>query len=213
MPGGIEMTFEAENYLSILPGDEWLSVACGTGELELYLADKYGCAITGIDIGEWAIAKARDKTAARDLGRLARFEIGDGNSLRFGAAAFDGVFCSGALCAFYEAGLTEFRRVLKPAGVAVVLDVVWRREPVPLDVAQRWAGGTAEIHTLDGNVRAFQGRGFGVLYARAYHEPSWWAAYYDDRGDASHWQEERNNYLADQAYVGVGLFVLEKAAQ
>jgi ubiquinone/menaquinone biosynthesis C-methylase UbiE len=211
MPGGVEMTLQAEQQVAFSSDARWLSVACGTGELELYLAQKYGCSIVGVDVGEWAVERARKKAAARGLDHLVSFEMGDGRALPFGAGTFDGVFCSGALCAFFDQGMDEFRRVLRPGGTAVVLEVSWRREPVPEGVVERWAGGEATILTVEGHARASESRGFGVRSARGYHEPTWWEAYYDDRGDAPHWQEERVNYVADQAYLGVGLFVLEKA--
>jgi SAM-dependent methyltransferase len=166
--------------------------------------------VTNIDIGAWAIRRAREKVAARGLGPLARFAIGDGSALPFAAETFDVVFCSGALCAFFERGLREFHRVLTLGGRAAIVDVIWRRDPMPDRVAQTWAGDEAVILTRDGNVRAFRGHGFHVHFARAYHEPAWWHAYYDDREDAPHWREERAHYEADQEYIGVGLFVLEK---
>lgn len=210
MPGGVEMTLQAERHAVFSPGARWLSVACGTGELELYLAEKYGCSIVGVDVGEWAVERARKKAGDRGLDHLASFEIGDGRALPFGAGTFDGAFCSGALCAFLDRGLEEFRRVLRPGGTAVVLEVAWRREPVPEKVVERWAGGEATILTLEGYERAFEDRDFVVRFARGYHEPAWWEAYYGDRGDAPHWREERANYVADRAHLGVGLFVLEK---
>jgi ubiquinone/menaquinone biosynthesis C-methylase UbiE len=210
MPGGIELTLEAERRLDIHPDNRLLSVACGTGELELYLAEKYGCSIEAIDIGEWAITRAREKVASRGLEHLVRFEIGDGNSLKFGAAVFDVVFCSGALGAFYDSGLKEFHRVLVPGGRAAIIEVIWRTERVPSSIQQRWTEGSAAILTIGGNHQAFEKQGFRVLFSKAYHEPSWWEAYYDDRGDATHWQEERASYRAHQDYLGLGVFILEK---
>jgi ubiquinone/menaquinone biosynthesis C-methylase UbiE len=212
MPGGIELTKEAEQHIGLGPSTTVLSVACGTGELELYLAEKYKCHIIGIDLGEGFIRTAREKTAARNLDDLATFEIGDGNSLTFEEASFDAVFCSGALCAFFDNGLREFHRVLKPGGRAVVIDVIWRREDLPKEVADRWAEGTADILTVNGNCAAFAEKGFLVLFARAYHEPSWWDAYYEDRGKAPYWIAESKRYKQDQEYLGLGLFVLEKTA-
>jgi ubiquinone/menaquinone biosynthesis C-methylase UbiE len=210
MPGGVELTKEAEPHLGLGPSTTMLSVACGTGELELYLAGKFKCHVVGIDSDERFIRTAREKTAARKLDDLASFEIGDGSSLGFQEASFDVVFCSGALCAFYDNGLREFHRVLKPGGRAVVTDVIWRREDVPKAVAERWTEGTADIRTVEGNCAAFVERGFSVIFSQAYHEPSWWDAYYEDRGTAPNWMEEHERYRRDQAYLGLGLFVLEK---
>jgi len=210
MPGGIELTREAEPYLDLGPSTTVLSVACGTGELELYLAQKYGCPIVGIDLSEGLIRQAQGKAAARGLDRLVQFRIGEGSALEFDDATFDIVFCSGALCAFFYTGLREFHRVLRPSGRCAITDVVWRHERVPPEVMERWTEGVAHILTLDGNCEAFERQGFHVLFARAYHEPSWWEAYYLDRGNAAHWIEERDTYRRDQKHLGVGLFCLWK---
>ena len=42
MPGGIELTRVAESYMALSSDSKLLSVACGTGELELYFAKKSG---------------------------------------------------------------------------------------------------------------------------------------------------------------------------
>jgi ubiquinone/menaquinone biosynthesis C-methylase UbiE len=210
MPGGIELTQEAEPYLGLGPTTAMLSVACGTGELELYLAAKYGCPVKGIDLSEGFIRTAREKAAARGLEHLATFQIGDGNALDFQDATFDIVFSSGALCAFYRNGLREFHRVLKPGGICAVTDVVWRHERVPSQVEKRWTAGTAHILTLAGNCAAFERQGFRVLFAQGYHQPAWWQAYYRDRGDAAHWIEERDNYRRDQEHLGLGLLIVQK---
>lgn len=210
MPGGIELTLEAEHHLNINPDTKLLSVACGTGELECYLAQKYGCTIIGIDINERFIARAQKKAATLGLDSLVQFRIGDGNSHEFGGEMFDIVFCSGALCEFFDNGLAEFHRVLKPGGRATIIDVIWKSGQVPIYVEQCWTEGTAKILTLGGNCRAFASQGFKVLFSQAYDKPSWWEAYYDDRGNASNWQEERANYRAHKDYIALGLFVIEK---
>jgi len=210
MPGGIELTLEAERHLDIDKDAKILSVACGTGELECYLAEKYGCTIIGIDITESFIARARKKAAAKGLDSLIQFKIGDGNFIEFGKEMFDIVFCSGALCEFFDNGLAEFHRVLKRGGKAAIIDAVWKNGQVPRDIEQCWTEGTAKILTLEGNRRAFKNYGFKVLFSQAYDKPSWWEAYYDDRGNAPQWQQERANYRAHKDYIALGLFVMEK---
>ena len=122
MPGGIELTRVAESYMGLTSEDQLLSIACGTGELELYFAEKYGCHVTGIDSEQGFIAKAKQKTVQRNLQDWATFKIGDGKALIFQSNSFDIVFCSGALCAFFYDGLREFNRVLKAKGKAVIID-------------------------------------------------------------------------------------------
>ena len=210
MPGGIEMLLEAEQHLDLNVNTRLLSIACGTGELELYLAEKYGCTVTGVDVDERGVSRARDKAALRGLEAHAQFEIGDGNALRFPDQTFDTILCSGALWPFYDNGLREFRRLLVPGGRAAILDVVWLCDAVPKDVVQCWTEGEATVLTREGNIAAFGERGFQVIHAATYHEPAWWQAYYDDRGDAPHWQEEHASYRAHQSFLGVGLFILQR---
>ena len=211
LPGGIELAQEAEKHLRLNPSTHLLSVGCGTGELEIYFAFKYGCRVTGVDVREAFITRATEKALAWNLSDVARFEVGDACALRFEDSSFDVVFCSGALCAFFDSGLSEFRRVLKPGGTCAISDVIWRRDDVPAQVVQRWTRGVARVLTLEGHSAAFDQHRFRVLFSRAYHEPSWWESYYDDRSTVPNLIEERENYRQDQEYFGLGLFVVEKA--
>ena len=158
MVGGIELTRIAETHLALSQKTKLLSVACGQGELELYLCEKYGCAVTGVDASCGAISQARAKTASRGLERLASFEVGDAKDLRFDGEMFDVIFCSGALCAFLGEGPIEFHRVLSPQGRAVVLEVVWRQDDVLKEVSEYWTnGGKWQVLTLVRHCQSFQG--------------------------------------------------------
>ena len=212
MPGGKELTLEAKRYLDISPKIRLLSVACGTGEIECYLAEKYRCQVVGIDISEKFISTAQKKVEIFSLSQLAQFKVGDGNALDFPDESFDVIFCSGALCVFFDNGLAEFHRVLKTGGRAAIIDAIWKTKQVPKDIEQFWTEeGTAEIRSLNGNGEAFTSRGFRVIFSKAYHKPSWWEAYYDDRGNAPTWQKERANYRAHRDHIALGLFIIKKA--
>jgi cyclopropane fatty-acyl-phospholipid synthase-like methyltransferase len=94
-----------------------LDAGCGTGEHTL-LAAARGAAATGVDIAPHAIARARDKAAARGL--QARFEVADVLSLDQLGLSFDTVIDSGVFHVFddqdrarYVASLSA---VLRPGG-------------------------------------------------------------------------------------------------
>jgi len=210
MPGGIPLTLEAEGYLEMTPQTRLLSVACGTGEIECYLAAKYRCRVLGIDLNEEHVARAGQKARSRGLEGLACFEVGDGNALGVDDGAFDVAYCSGALCDYLANGLTEFHRVLKPNGRAVVIDITWRRDRVPPHIERYWSVGATRVMTMAARCLAFADHGFRVVFAQVYHHPSWWEAYYEDRGPTEGWQAERAKYRVHQDYVGVGLFVIQK---
>jgi ubiquinone/menaquinone biosynthesis C-methylase UbiE len=210
MPGAVELVEEAEEHLCLSNTSRILSVACGTGEIELYLAAKYGCSVSGVDIGDWAVSKARKKADGRGLAHVARFDLGDGGKLTHEDASFDVVLCSGAICEFFDAGLAGFHRILKPQGLALIIEVVWRKEDVPSEVAFCWTGGRAQVFSVLENIRRFGEHGFKTLLAKEYDQPAWWEAYYDDRGTGPNWQQERMNYRKHRDFVGLGLFLLQR---
>ena len=203
MVGGIELTQMAEKHIALSPETKLLSVACGGGELELYLCEKYGCAVTGVDASSDGISKAKTKTTSRGLESLASFEVGDVENLRFEGEMFDVVFCSGALCAFLEKGPLEFHRVLKPQGKVVILEVIWLQDDIPKEANEYWTnGGKYQVLTLAGHCQVFQDQGFSILLSETYHEPSWWEVFFEDRSSLPDFQKQREQYLSDQDYIG-----------
>jgi cyclopropane fatty-acyl-phospholipid synthase-like methyltransferase len=94
-----------------------IDVGCGTGEHTL-LAAAAGADALGVDISPRAIALAREKAAARDVG--ARFEVADALDLAKLGETFDTVIDSGVFHLFgddsrprYVASLAE---VTRPGG-------------------------------------------------------------------------------------------------
>src|SRR5689334_7879047 len=88
-----------------------LDVGCGTGENALFLAAR-GLAVRGVDGSPTAIARARDKAAARGL--AVRFDVADALDLGALRERFETVLDSGLLHVFddeerkrYAAGLGE----------------------------------------------------------------------------------------------------------
>jgi demethylmenaquinone methyltransferase/2-methoxy-6-polyprenyl-1,4-benzoquinol methylase len=97
-------------------------VACGTGDLSLTLAEAGAAHVVGLDFCRPMLALAARKAEAR--GRTLPWIEGDALRLPFAAATFDVVTCAFGLrnLADVEAGLREFRRVLRPGGTLAVLE-------------------------------------------------------------------------------------------
>ncbi|MDP4006088.1 bifunctional 2-polyprenyl-6-hydroxyphenol methylase/3-demethylubiquinol 3-O-methyltransferase UbiG [Methylobacterium sp. NEAU K] len=100
-----------------LPGKRILDIGCGPGTLAKRLAED-GAAVTGVDPGEAALAKARAAMPG------ARFEIASGEALPFPDASFDGAVLLNALHHVPDpaAALAEAARILVPGGVLVVVE-------------------------------------------------------------------------------------------
>ena len=97
------------------PGDRWLDVGCGTGELAM-LAAASGADVTGADLAPALVETARRQAAER--GADVTFEVGDAEELPFEDASFDLVSSSvGAIFAPDHARVaSELARVCKPGG-------------------------------------------------------------------------------------------------
>lgn len=100
-----------------------LDVACGTGDLSFALKrSRPEAAITGGDFAEPMLELARVKAEKRGMDIM--FVQADGTNLPFDDAQFDAVTIAYGLRNFADpdAGLREFRRVLKPGGRLAVLE-------------------------------------------------------------------------------------------
>jgi SAM-dependent methyltransferase len=97
------------------PGERWLDVGCGTGELACMAAGT-GAEVTGADLAPVLIETAKRQAAER--GAKVTFEVGDVEALRFDDASFDIVTSSvGAIFApNHRTVASELARVCKPGG-------------------------------------------------------------------------------------------------
>jgi SAM-dependent methyltransferase len=97
-----------------------LDVAAGPGTLAL-IAEQRGHHVTAVDFAPAMLAQLRLRMAALEAPRIVP-ELGDGQALRYEEASFDAAFSLFGLMFFSDraAGFRELRRVIKPAGRALV---------------------------------------------------------------------------------------------
>jgi ubiquinone/menaquinone biosynthesis C-methylase UbiE len=104
--------------MGLVGNEHILDVACGTGTVSLACAERLGMGqVTGVDLSEGMLEKARAKAAARRLGNLS-FRCSDLESMDFGADAFDGACCGFGV--FFlpdmDAALRTIVRHVRPGG-------------------------------------------------------------------------------------------------
>ncbi len=100
------------------PAPKILDVATGTGDLAVMLARIPNAEIIGIDLSDEMLKRARLKKPN------IRFELGAAESLNFPDETFDAVTAGFGARNFenLQQGLNEIHRVLKPDGVAAILE-------------------------------------------------------------------------------------------
>jgi cyclopropane fatty-acyl-phospholipid synthase-like methyltransferase len=105
-----------------LLGGRVLDAGCGTGEHAL-LAAAHGAQAAGVDVSPRAIARAREKAAARGL--AVRFEVGSALDLRWLGLTVDTVTDSGLFHVFDDADraryVTSLAAVLEPGGTCYLM--------------------------------------------------------------------------------------------
>jgi arsenite methyltransferase len=124
-PGGAVLTRRLADAMELRPGDRVLDVAAGVGTTARLLAQERGVDVTGVDLGEVQVARARDRARRFGLADRVAFEVGDAERLPLGDGSVDATICECALCTFPDkaAAAAELARVLRPGGRLGITDV------------------------------------------------------------------------------------------
>ena len=105
------------------PGASVLEVTPGPGYLSIELAKFGRYSVTGLDISETFVEIARGNAA--EAGVQIDFRPGNASAMPFGDESFDLIVCRAAFKNFSEPvkAIAEMRRVLKPSGRAMIIDL------------------------------------------------------------------------------------------
>ena len=122
----------ADTVSGALPaGSRVLEVAPGPGYLAIELARR-GYQVVGMDISASFVQIAQAK--AREAGVAVDFQRGNASDMPFDGDAFDFIICCAAFKNFSEPvrAIQEMHRVLKPGGLALIVDL--RRDASTHDI-------------------------------------------------------------------------------
>ncbi len=172
-PGGLLLTERLGELLQLQPGMLLLDAASGPGSSALFLAERFGCQVVGIDYSYESVAAANDAAAAAQLTHLVHFQQADAEDLPFTAGQFDAVICECAFCTFPNkaAAAAEFHRVLAPGSRIGISDLTRQGDlPPELHTLLAWVACIADALPV-GEYRAFlEQAGFQVSTVESHPE-------------------------------------------
>ena len=156
-PGGLALTRHLGRRLRLGPADRVLDIACGTGTTSVFLAQEFGCHVTGVDYGATQIERATAAAAAAGVADRTAFEVGDAESLPFDDSSFTAVICECAFCTFPSKARAagEMYRVLAPGGRVGITDLtVNGLLPEALQGVAAWVACVVDAQPVDQKIRA-----------------------------------------------------------
>lgn len=167
---GLEATLETARLMPVRANDRILDIGSGLGGPARYVANRFRCHVTGLDLTPEFCEVARQLTALLKLEDRTSFEVGDALAMPFAAASFDGAY-SMNVSMNIEDRTTMYRemdRVLKPGGWLVLSEVA-RGEGGEIDYPTAWADSprTSFLHTPEETRAGLVAAGFEVVRFRS----------------------------------------------
>src|SRR6516225_11199860 len=135
-PGRTRLTERLGQLLGLGAQSRVLDIASGTGTSALFLAERFGCEVVGVDYGSHNVEQSNAAASARGWDKRVCFRTGDAEGLPFPDAFFDAVICECAFCTFPNktAAADEFARVL-PSGGGIGLSDLTRGPVLPEELS------------------------------------------------------------------------------
>jgi SAM-dependent methyltransferase len=89
---GYPATVELADRLPIRPDAHILDIGCGLGGPARYIAQRFRCRVSGLDITQPFVEAANKLTALLRMGEQVQVQLGDGQLLPYADACFDGAY-------------------------------------------------------------------------------------------------------------------------
>lgn len=162
---GLEATVEMADLLPVSAGDHLLDIGSGLGGPARYMAGRFGCRVTGIDLTDAFCDVARRLTECVGLTARVTFRQASALDLPFAAGSFDAAYTQNVSMNIADKGRfhAEAFRVIRPGG-HFALSELTRGDGGPPHFPAPWSddGSTSHLVTEAETVASLAAAGFAV---------------------------------------------------
>jgi SAM-dependent methyltransferase len=166
---GLEATEEIADLLNIAATDHILDIGSGIGGPARYMAHRFNCQVTGIDLTAEFCDVARHLTQLLGLHGKVKFELGNALAMPFADGSFDGAYSMNVSMNISDkAGLyREIHRVLRPRAWLMLSELA-KGTGEDIDYPTPWANSarTSFLSTPEETLRGLEDAGFDVAMSR-----------------------------------------------
>ena len=209
------------------PRTRVLDIGCGTGAQTLALAESAPLRIVAVDIHPSFVDALNRRARGLGIAHRLRARVADMRSLDFPDAAFDLIWCEGAIYNMgVEAGLRGWHRLLRPGGHVALTEMCWRKPAPPAECAAFWSREYPAIRDTAALLEAVTACGYETVGHFPLPASAWWDDFYRPlqdslagfaerhRGEpearelAEHCRREIDIWRAHSAFYGYEFLVL-----
>jgi ubiquinone/menaquinone biosynthesis C-methylase UbiE len=136
-------------------------IGCGTGASAIQLAQELNAEVTAVDFLPPFIEELRARAKAQGVAdRITTLECSM-DALPFTEGEFDVIWSEGAIYNMgFKAGVSAWKRFLKPGGKLVVSEITWLTAERPSGLQDHWDAEYPEIDVASAKIKSLEQRGY-----------------------------------------------------
>ena len=156
-----------------------LDVGCGPGAQTIVLAKSTGGEIVAVDLHQSFLDELIHRAGEAEVSSQITPIKGSMFEMDFAENSFDLLWSEGAIyIAGFAAGLSTWRRFLKPGGWIAVSELTWLVDNPPAPAIEYWARNYPGMRSLERNQKIVADASYEDLQTFVLPAEDWWENYY-----------------------------------